>query len=195
MIKSLTEVSGVIKPYPKGDERKKECLKALANVQIDGVKYLPCNPGAMIISIDYPSASPMQSAAKAPYLARFRMRNSSVEVVERTAMDYYRQEIETEEDKSKKRPPISFLKADDQHGFTKRDQTIGWKSAIFKIGDDVRQDMLALQFMRLMKNVCDTFNIDVQFFPYRVVATSPGCGVIECVPDSKSRDQVSVHAN
>jgi hypothetical protein len=51
--------------------------------------------------------------------------------------------------------------------------------------------MLALQFMRLMKNICDTFDIDVQFFPYRVVATSPGCGVIECVPDSKSRDQVT----
>lgn len=50
--------------------------------------------------------------------------------------------------------------------------------------------MLALQFMKLMKNVCDTFDIDVKFFPYRVVATSPGCGVIECVPDSKSRDQL-----
>jgi phosphatidylinositol 4-kinase len=27
-------------------------------------------------------------------------------------------------------------------------------------------------------------------FPYRVVATAPGCGVIECVPNAKSRDQL-----
>lgn len=26
--------------------------------------------------------------------------------------------------------------------------------------------------------------------PYKVVATSPGCGVIECVPNAKSRDQL-----
>jgi hypothetical protein len=25
---------------------------------------------------------------------------------------------------------------------------------------------------------------------YKVVATKPGCGVIECVPDAKSRDQL-----
>ncbi|KAI6177654.1 1-phosphatidylinositol 4-kinase [Aphelenchoides bicaudatus] len=189
LIRALTEVSGIIKPYPKGDERKKECLKALSNVQIDGVKYLPSNPDSMLISIDYSSASPMQSAAKAPYLAVFKMRISNVEMVERTAMDYYRQEIEAEEQK-RPRPAISLLKADDQHGFSKRDPAIDKKAAIFKVGDDVRQDMLALQFMRLMKNICDTFDIDVQFFPYRVVATSSGCGVIECVPDSKSRDQL-----
>jgi hypothetical protein len=118
------------------------------------------------------------------------MRHSTVEAVERIAMDYYREEIEAE-DERRERPPIPILKTDDEHGFARRDQTIGWKSAIFKVGDDVRQDMLALQFMKLMKNICDTFDIDVEFFPYRVVAISPGCGVIECVPDSKSRDQVS----
>lgn len=50
--------------------------------------------------------------------------------------------------------------------------------------------MLALQLMQLMKNVCDIINLDVKLFPYRVVATNPGCGVIECVPDSRSRDQL-----
>lgn len=32
--------------------------------------------------------------------------------------------------------------------------------------------------------------MELYLYPYRVVATSPGCGVIECIPDSKSRDQL-----
>ena len=67
---------------------------------------------------------------------------------------------------------------------------VSWKSAIFKVGDDVRQDMLALQLMRLMKDICDSCSLDVQFFPYNVVATGSGSGIIECVPNARSRDQI-----
>lgn len=54
----------------------------------------------------------------------------------------------------------------------------------------MRQDVLALQLMQLIKKICNTVNLDIQLFPYRVVAINPGCGVIECVPDSRSRDQL-----
>jgi hypothetical protein len=60
------------------------------------------------------------------------MRISTVEIVERIAMDYYKQEIEAEEQR-KPRPAIPLLKADDQHGFSKRDPTIDKKAAIFKV--------------------------------------------------------------
>lgn len=60
------------------------------------------------------------------------MRISTVETVERIAMDYYKQEIEAEE-QQKPRPAIPLLKADDQHGFSKRDPTIDKKAAIFKV--------------------------------------------------------------
>ena len=33
-------------------------------------------------------------------------------------------------------------------------------------------------------------NLDLFLFPYRGVAASLGCGVIECVPNAKSRDQL-----
>lgn len=59
-----------------------------------------------------------------------------------------------------------------------------------QVGDGVRQDMLALQLMSLMRNIFNSVDLDIRLFPYRVVATGPGCGIIECVPNSKSRDQL-----
>ncbi|VDM61613.1 unnamed protein product [Angiostrongylus costaricensis] len=168
----LTAISGTIKPYPKGEARRKACLKALAEVKLETITYLPSNPEAFLLEIDYSSGTPMQSAAKAPFLARFKVRRCGVQELERTGLE------------------VRKCWADLAELRKINDSLTCWQAAIFKVGDDVRQDMLALQLMQLMRNIWADLGLPVCVFPYRVVATSPGCGVIECVPNSKSRDQL-----
>ncbi|CAO2398546.1 PhosphoInositide Four Kinase (PI-4 Kinase) [Caenorhabditis elegans] len=174
----LTAISGTIKPFPKGDARKKACLKALADVKIETITYLPSNPEAVLLDLDYSSGTPMQSAAKAPFLARFRVKRCGVRELEHIGL-----QAQSEHGGKTTEADLEELKK-------VQDSRVCWQAAIFKVGDDVRQDMLALQLMQLMKNVWAGLGLPVRVFPYRVVATSPGCGVIECVPNSKSRDQL-----
>ncbi|EDW82565.1 uncharacterized protein Dwil_GK25066 [Drosophila willistoni] len=167
----ITAVSGEIRSFPKGIERKNACLAALSRIKVQSGCYLPSNPEAMVLDIDYSSGTPMQSAAKAPYLARFRVYRCGITELESRAMEVSNNPNSQE----------------DAH------MTLGvesWQAAIFKVGDDVRQDMLALQVITIFKNIFQQVGLDLFLFPYRVVATAPGCGVIECVPNAKSRDQL-----
>ncbi|KAK2556707.1 Phosphatidylinositol 4-kinase alpha [Acropora cervicornis] len=169
----VTSISGTIRPYPKGPERKRACLDALSKIQAQEGVYLPSNPEALVLAIDHNSGTPMQSAAKAPFLARFKVKHCGIQELEN---------INTSKD-------FSSSDSDDE-GRKDNPPKIYWQAAIFKVGDDVRQDMLALQVISLFKNIFEQVGLDVYLKPYRVVATAPGNGVIECVPDSKSRDQL-----
>ncbi|XP_077996530.1 phosphatidylinositol 4-kinase alpha-like [Glandiceps talaboti] len=163
----ITAISGEIRPYPKGQERKKACLNALAKIKVIPGCYLPSNPEGLVIDIDYQSGTPMQSAAKAPFLAKFKVKKVGVNELEIRGL----------------KEGVNSLKELD----------IGpqiWQACIFKVGDDVRQDMLALQIMATFKSIFRSVGLDLYLVPYRVVATAPGNGIIECVPDTKSRDQL-----
>uniref|UniRef100_A0A2C9JIA0 1-phosphatidylinositol 4-kinase n=1 Tax=Biomphalaria glabrata TaxID=6526 RepID=A0A2C9JIA0_BIOGL len=167
----ITNISGLIRPYPKGKERKQACLEALSKVQLQHGCYLPSNPEAIVLEIDYNSGTPMQSAAKAPYLARFKVKHCGINGLEKlAASDLTKKKMGTEVD-----------------GL---EEVIHWQACIFKVGDDVRQDMLALQVIEMFRNIFKQAGLKLYLAPYRVVATAPGCGVIECVPNSKSRDQI-----
>ncbi|MEQ2172578.1 hypothetical protein GOODEAATRI_022566 [Goodea atripinnis] len=114
------------RPIPKGEERKKACLEALAKIKVQCGCYLPSNPEAIVLDIDYKSG--------------LQCHSDSVD------------EMDGEEEARR----------------------ICWQAAIFKVGDDCRQDMLALQIISLFKNIFQLVGLDLYVFPYRVVATAPG---------------------
>ena len=168
---SITNISGIIKPFEKGRKRRDACLKALEEVKLVGGCYLPSNPEAVVIDIDRTSGQPMQSAAKAPYLAKFKVQKLGISKLEQAGLDFI---------EGGRSPGAEEREADGSY----------WQAAIFKVGDDCRQDILALQVIELFKFVFEQAGLDLYLFPYKVVATKPGCGVIECVPEAKSRDQL-----
>jgi phosphatidylinositol kinase/protein kinase (PI-3 family) len=94
--------------------------------------YLPSNPSSIVADIDYDSGRPLQSHAKAPFLATFKTKQRS------------------------------------------GGGDVSWQSAIFKVGDDCRQDILALQLIAVFKQIYESADLDVYLFPYRIVATAAG---------------------
>ncbi|EGC30157.1 hypothetical protein DICPUDRAFT_158137 [Dictyostelium purpureum] len=69
------------------------------------------------------------------------------------------------------------------------------QGCIFKSGDDIRQDMLALQIIDIFKRIFKSVGLDLYLFPYKAIATKPGCGMIELVPNTMSRDQIGKKVN
>lgn len=68
-------------------------------------------------------------------------------------------------------------------------------SCIFKVFDDIRQDNLSLQIVRLFKEIFKKVGLDLFVYPYRTISNRTGNdldigGILECVPNAVSRDQL-----
>jgi phosphatidylinositol 4-kinase len=167
----VTSISGKLKPYIKRPkpEKKQKIEEELRKIKVDIGVYLPSNPDGVVIGIDRKSGKPLQSHAKAPYMATFRIKKSKGDM-ERTD---------------------EMLEETNQTDSIPQDNTVEiWQSAIFKVGDDCRQDVLALQMIAAFRGIFNDVGLDVYVFPYRVTATAPGCGVIDVLPNSISRDML-----
>lgn len=57
-------------------------------------------------------------------------------------------------------------------------------TVMFKAGDDVRQDSVTLQLIRLMDEMWRDEGLDLAMEPYKCVATSPMTGILQIVPNS-----------
>ncbi|XP_063720577.1 phosphatidylinositol 4-kinase alpha-like isoform X2 [Symsagittifera roscoffensis] len=176
----VTSISGKIRPFEKGPKRKAECQRLLKNIEVGGERkgcYLPTDPNAEVVGIDYSSGIPMQSAAKAPFLAKFFVQKKN------------KKRKGSDKDKGDAKSVSVTTTATSQTDHKKEAKTYV-QGCIFKVGDDCRQDMLCLQLIQLFQNIFQSIGLDLYLFPYKVVATAPGCGVIECVPDSRTRDEL-----
>lgn len=73
--------------------------------------------------------------------------------------------------------------------------TLFRQACIFKVNDDVRQDVLSLQIMQMFKTVFEAVGLELWLRPYRVLANRSGAdktigGIIECVPNAASRAEM-----
>ncbi|KAH6709296.1 phosphatidylinositol 4-kinase-like protein [Leptodontidium sp. MPI-SDFR-AT-0119] len=171
----VTSISGKLKPFIKRPkpEKKQKIEEELRKIKVEVGVYLPSNPDGVVIGIDRKSGKPLQSHAKAPYMATFRIKKNKGDMEGTDGM----------------------LEETNKTASVPTDNTIEvWQSAIFKVGDDCRQDVLALQMIAAFRGIFHDVGLDVYVFPYRVTATAPGCGVIDVLPNSISRDMVGREA-
>ena len=61
-----------------------------------------------------------------------------------------------------------------RRGDETRSEYDGWRQATFKVGDDCRRDVLALQVIAMFKNVFQSVGLTFYFFLYPVTVTAPG---------------------
>jgi phosphatidylinositol 4-kinase len=172
----VTSISGKLKPFIKRPkpEKKQKIEEELRKIKVEVGVYLPSNPDGVVIGIDRKSGKPLQSHAKAPYMATFRIKKNKGDMEATDEM---------------------FEEANKNNGPVPEENTVEiWQSAIFKVGDDCRQDVLALQMISVFRGIFHDVGLDVYVFPYRVTATAPGCGVIDVLPNSISRDMLGREA-
>jgi phosphatidylinositol 4-kinase len=177
----VTSISGKLKPLIKRPkpEKKQKIEEELRKIKVDVGVYLPSNPDGVVIGIDRQSGKPLQSHAKAPFMATFRIKKN------KSGLEEAEELLEDSSKSNQKNKAADAQTAD----------TIEvWQSAIFKVGDDCRQDLLALQMIAAFRGIFHSVGLDVYVFPYRVTATAPGCGVIDVLPNSISRDMLGREA-
>lgn len=169
----VTSISGKLKPLIKKSkpEKKQKIEEELRKIKVEVGVYLPSNPDGEVIGIDRKSGKPLQSHAKAPFMATFRIKKTKTVIEDADEMG-----------------------DEGSHPKTQDTTVEVWQSAIFKVGDDCRQDVLALQMIAAFRGIFQSVGLDVFVFPYRVTATAPGCGVIDVLPNSISRDMVGREA-
>jgi phosphatidylinositol 4-kinase len=183
----ITGISGKLRPYIKKSkpEKKEKIEEELRKIKVEVGVYLPSNPDGVVVGIDRKSGKPLQSHAKAPYMATFRIQKN------RTRYD----DDDATNDMNHTRHDNELIKSSqNRHSNSHQETYEVWQSAIFKVGDDCRQDMLALQMIAAFRSIFSNVGLDVWVFPYRVTSTAPGCGVIDVLPNSISRDMLGREA-
>lgn len=73
--------------------------------------------------------------------------------------------------------------------------TKGTYGILFKNGDDLRQDQLVLQVIRLMDRLLKKENLDLHLTPYECLAASTVIGMVQRIPSEPIAKILSVHGS
>ncbi|KAJ0050294.1 hypothetical protein NL108_015054 [Boleophthalmus pectinirostris] len=76
--------------------------------------------------------------------------------------------------------------------FTNQDPHGDPISVIFKSGDDLRQDMLTLQMIRIMNNIWIQEGLDMRMVLFKCCSTGPGTGMVEMIPHADTLRRIQV---
>lgn len=63
---------------------------------------------------------------------------------------------------------------------------------MFKVGDDLRQDMLTLQMIRIMDKLWQQENLDLKIITFACLSTGPKKGIVEIVTESETLRKIQV---
>ena len=204
----ITQISGVLVPLKNTpDEQKRVFYSELDKIVVDPEKnlYLPSDVTALVRGIKYGTGVALKSAEKVPILVFFAVEHSDelydeghdegaeayVSGLDATGVSLSAAiEDAYGEGEGGGGGSGSGGSGGEGEGEGGEGGGVQWEGAIFKVGDDVRQDMLALQVIKMFDAVYKKVGLPVFLYPYNVVATGPGSGVIEVVRDAKSRDEL-----
>jgi len=166
----VTSISGKLKPFIKKTkaEKKAKIDEEMKKISVDPGVYLPSNPESIVVDIDYNSGRPLQSHAKAPFMATFKIRRN-INTGPKPLGD-----VRIGGALPSTASSFAEFHMDGVSGAEPEATEELWQSSIFKVGDDCRQDCLALQLISCLKSIFETVGLDLYLYPYRVVATAPG---------------------
>ncbi|CAG9463127.1 unnamed protein product [Pedinophyceae sp. YPF-701] len=177
---AITDISGKMKPIP-AENRRAAIADMIEEVNVGqqerldrGQVYLPTYTYHRVVRGIPESGCPMQSAAKFPILVAFEARE----------MKQDEQEDHAVTQRSTHRRKLTRIRSSTMA----RQDATSVVSYIFKVGDDVRQDVLALQVIHLLKDAFTRAGLHLSLFPYGCIPTGYERGIIEVVPNTKSRD-------
>jgi phosphatidylinositol 4-kinase len=145
----VTSISGKIRHQPKGKQRTNALLNEISQIRLRKGCYLPSNSEALVLDIDRKLAIPLQSAAKAPFLARFKVKKCGIAELEQFALQVQEEDKRSDDEEhtetseqaqSNENTPMD-QSVDDSDESADKENVEVWQAAIFKVGDDVRQVM------------------------------------------------------
>lgn len=178
---------GILKKVDKDERRGVIAAKLSEFSPTRPDLYIPTNPHCKVLAHIPTSGTPMQSAAKVPILVAFQVQDCDDPVpVHRKAIANGSADGHEDSPQENANGGSSTV-ARHSDEMMSGGGGIRTLACIFKVGDDVRQDVLALQVIHILRDAFNSAGLPAYLCPYGCLPTGYERGVIEVVPNTKSR--------